>query len=156
MTSFDCDNARRRREEGWIIGQILSTTKVCTDADGGDHVGQVDERRGRIIREGICAWWHWSIAGSFEHSTEGCGMSGLVLLRIHVSKLSTPTKMKPIEIPYLSNHSNVLAESRRESRSSVLLIRKILIPSSVQRKLKMFEVKSQLSNRLIHHAVDRR
>ena len=58
VARLDCEDAACCSKQSWVIGQVLSSAEVCADADRCDHVGEVDEGGGRVVRELVCAWWH--------------------------------------------------------------------------------------------------
>lgn len=70
--------------------------------------------------------------------------------------VSTPTSVDGGVVgAYRSNYANVLTEASWEASCSVLSIREVLISASVQGELKVFQVESQLQDRLIGSTVDR-
>ncbi len=79
VASFDSDNTARCGEEGGIVGEKCSTSEVCADANGCDHVGEIDEGGGRIIWEFVDAWGDGSVAGGFEDGSDGVRMCLLML-----------------------------------------------------------------------------
>lgn len=141
VARLDCEDAAGCSEECGVVCEKSGSSKVCTDADRCDHVGEVNERGGRVVWEHVGAWRDGSIASVLEDCANGRSMGDFVLLK-RLVRLEIGIERRP----YRRNHANVLTESRREASGSVLSIREVLIATGVESSLKVFQIKSQLKD----------
>ena len=143
MTGFNSEDAGRSDLQYWIIRDDFCTSEIRTDANGGDHVGEIDERSGGVVGKFVTAWRDWGVACFFENGADGSGVGSFVLLRNGISTASAAAD-EACRAAYLGNHANVVTEARWEASRSVLGIGEVLKTACIQGEFEVFQVESEL------------
>ena len=79
MASFDGEDRGGCDFQCRVIGEELCAAEEGADADGGDHVGEVDEGGGGVVGEVVGACGDGSVAGFLEDGGDGGGVGCFVL-----------------------------------------------------------------------------